>query len=220
MFLLATDTSGKDGSIALARCEADGRCEVLEVVTLVGGTFSAQLIPQAADLLLKHGLTPHTIDGFAVAAGPGSFTGLRIGLAAIKGLAEILNKPIAAVSLLEVLALAAVEDGMVLAAMDAGRQEVYTGIYRVHDKAARLVSEQLLTRSELMELELLQSVDVSIVTPEKTLAAEIRAGGLRVQEVERPRADAIARLGWRKILFGQVISPEALDANYIRRAVG
>src|ERR1700741_3954113 len=104
MLLLAADTSGKQGSIALARCESGDACQVIEVVPLTGGTFSAQLVPQIAALLTKHGFTKKDIGGFAVASGPGSFTGRRVGLAAIKALAEILGKPIAAVSLLEVMA--------------------------------------------------------------------------------------------------------------------
>ena len=104
MLLLAADTSGKHGSIALARCGPEAGCDVIEVVPLDGGTFSAQLVPQIAALLAKHGLGKLDIDAFAVVSGPGSFTGLRIGLAAIKALAEVLAKPIAAVSLLEAIA--------------------------------------------------------------------------------------------------------------------
>src|SRR5262245_31635968 len=96
MLILATDTSGKHGSIALVRCEAN-TTSTLEVVPLQGGTFSAQLIPQIAELLSKHGLSKTELDAIAVATGPGSFTGLRVGLAAIKALAEILHKPIASV---------------------------------------------------------------------------------------------------------------------------
>src|SRR4051812_48854258 len=99
MLLLATDTSGKFGSIALAQCGPSGACDVLEVVSLEGGTFSAQLVPQIAALLAKHGFNKQNLGAFAVASGPGSFTGLRVGLAAIKALAEILDKPIVAVSL-------------------------------------------------------------------------------------------------------------------------
>src|SRR5579864_6051227 len=106
MFLLAADTSGKHGSIALARCGPDDACEVNEVAALSGGTFSAELVPQIAALLDKHGFGKTDIGAFAVVSGPGSFTGLRIGLAVIKALAEVLAKPIAAVSLLDALASA------------------------------------------------------------------------------------------------------------------
>src|SRR5579864_7698710 len=104
MLLLAVDTSGKHGSIALARCGPGDACEITEVVALAGGTFSAELVPQIAALLEKHGFSKSDIGAFVVVSGPGSFTGLRIGLTVVKALAEVLAKPIAAVSLLEVLA--------------------------------------------------------------------------------------------------------------------
>src|SRR2546426_9423913 len=106
MLLLAADTSGKHGSIALARCEPDGACDALEVVALAGGTFSAQLVPQIAALLTKHNFDKQQIDAFAVASGPGSFIGLRVGFAASKGLGGVLAKPLAAGLLVEAVALA------------------------------------------------------------------------------------------------------------------
>ena len=119
MILLAIDTSGKEGSIAVARAPENSRetseLTILEVVPLEGGTFSAQLVPQIASLLAKHGLSKNDIAAFAVASGPGSFTGLRVGLAAIKALAEILGTPIAAVSRLEALARSARIRGTVIA---------------------------------------------------------------------------------------------------------
>lgn len=109
MILLAVDTSGKNGSIALVRVsmgadKSNYGLETLEVLPLEGGTFSAQLVPQIATMLTRHGFNKSEIAGFAAVSGPGSFTGLRVGLAAIKALAEVLCKPIAAVSLLEAVA--------------------------------------------------------------------------------------------------------------------
>src|SRR6202045_4236562 len=117
MLLLAIDTSGRNGSLALAQVRGSD-VEVVEEVALAGSTFSAQLVPQTAALLEKHGYGKADLAGFAVVSGPGSFTGLRVGLAAIKAMAEILRKPIAAVSLLEALALAGGAKGKVCAAMD------------------------------------------------------------------------------------------------------
>jgi len=79
MLILGVDTSGKDGSLVLVQFEAEAS-RTLEIVPLAGGTFSAQLVPQIAALLQKHGMTKHQIDAFAVVSGPGSFTGLRVGL--------------------------------------------------------------------------------------------------------------------------------------------
>jgi len=213
MLILAADTSGKQGSIALAHGLNNGKCDVIEVVPLTGGTFSAQLVPQVAALLSKHGFKKQDIDAFAVASGPGSFTGLRVGLAAIKGLAEILEKPIATVSMLEAVATAGGMQGRVLAVLDAGRREVYAGEYQVAADRARMIDERLITLEALAT-----SVDgLTLVTPEKSIAETLAAKGISVVEVPVQQGDAIASLGWKKILAGETVSPEALEANYIRR---
>src|SRR5947209_20293540 len=100
MLIVGIDTSGKHGGIALGQNDA-GQCTLLEAAEIAGGTLSAQLVPQLASVLEKHRASKEDLGGIAVASGPGSFTGLRVGLAAVKGLAEILHVPIAAISLLE-----------------------------------------------------------------------------------------------------------------------
>jgi len=214
MLLLAVDTSGKHGSIALSRCRPEGVCEIIELSPLLGGTFSAELVPQIATLIEKHGFSKANIDALAVVSGPGSFTGLRIGLAVIKGLAEALAKPIAAVSLLELLASATHSQGKILAALDAGRNEVFQGEYEVGSAGTRLIRERLFTRNEWLE----SARDEVIVTADNVLAEAARAQGLNVREVERPRSDAVAQLGWRKLASGETVSPETLEANYIGRS--
>jgi tRNA threonylcarbamoyladenosine biosynthesis protein TsaB len=217
MLLLATDTSGKHGSIALARVEeTPGKScnvEAIEVVPLAGGTFSAQLVPQIAALLAKHGFAKHDIGGFVVVSGPGSFTGLRVGLAAIKALAEILEKPIAAVSLLEAVALTSGVQGSVTALLDAGRGEVYVGRYEVGGNSARVVEERVLRREEVWAGE-----RSNLVTADEVLAKEARAAGLSISTIEAVTAGTIIELGWRKILARESVSPEELEANYIRRS--
>jgi tRNA threonylcarbamoyladenosine biosynthesis protein TsaB len=211
MLILATDTSGKFGSIALAQCGPEEVCDVLEIVPLEGGAFSAQLVPQIAALLSKHGFDKKDLDGFAVTSGPGSFTGLRVGLAAIKALAEILGKPIVAVSLLEAVAASASASPKVFAALDAGRGEVYVGEY---EATTKMLSERLLTRQEMLTA----ADHHPIVTPDAGLAEFARAAGLKVQEIERPQSDMIARLAWLKLGKKETIAPDVLDANYIRRS--
>src|SRR5215469_3151277 len=103
MLIFAIDTSGRQGSIALARGN-ERDFELIESVGIQGGTFSAELVPQAAELLQRHQFAKEQVEALAAASGPGSFTGLRVGLAAIKALAEVLERPIAAVSVLEAIA--------------------------------------------------------------------------------------------------------------------
>lgn len=213
MLILAVDTSGKNGSLALVRFEG-ATFDTLELFSLDGGMFSAQLVPQISALLKKHGLAKSDIDGFAVAAGPGSFTGLRVGLAAIKALAEILQKPIAAVSLLEAVALAAEQEGRVLAALDAGRGEIYCGEYEISDSRAKLISQQLWTEAEFAA----GAAGGIIATPDAKIAEVAREKRLKAILIAPLRADAIARLGFERIRAGEVVAPEALDATYIRRS--
>ena len=217
MLLLAIDTSGKQGSIALAPAgerSADGNdVEVIEVVPLAGGTFSAQLVPQIATLLSGHGFTKHDIGAFAVASGPGSFTGLRVGLAAVKALAEVLDKPIAAVSLLEVCVFTSGAQGKIMAALDAGRSDVYVGEYEIPANAGQVPREHILTRSEFFA----QARGWTVVTPDAVLAEAAGAAGLSVSTLVPISAAAVARLGWRKIQSGETVTPEQLEANYIRR---
>jgi tRNA threonylcarbamoyladenosine biosynthesis protein TsaB len=205
MLVLAADTSGRNGSIALGRCSPQDSCEILAVVDLTGGAFSAQLVPQFAALLSQHGLTKDQIDAFAIVSGPGSFTGLRIGLAAIKALAEVLAKPIAAVSLLEIMARG--ETG--LAAMDAGRNEVY-----VAEFSGTLGQQRLLTTPQFLR----EAQGKVVKAFDANVANTARAAGVNVKEIPRPRADVVVRLGWQKIQARELTLPEELEANYIRRS--
>jgi tRNA A37 threonylcarbamoyladenosine modification protein TsaB len=137
-----------------------------------------------------------------------------VGLAAIKALAEILQKPIAAISLLEAVARAAERDGEVLAALDAVRGDVYCGEYEIRDSRATVISEQLWTEAEFV----VGAADRLVVTPDARIADLARQKGFQVSLIAAPRADVIARLGFEKIHAGEVVSAEALDATYIRRS--
>lgn len=218
MLLLVTDTSGKDGFVGLVRAERDAqsqKIDVIEEVPLAGGTFSAQLVPQISSLLDKHGFDKTDVDAFVVVSGPGSFTGLRVGLAAIKALAEILHKPIVPVSLLEVVALSAHAPGTVLAAVDAGRGEVYVGEYGVTGETAKVLQEQLLPRDAFLS----SGKGVLVCTPNANLAQMARSAGISsVVCLDKITAGMVAALGWHKLQAGETALPEQLDANYIRRS--
>ncbi len=217
MLLLAIDTSGKNGSIALARAgeptAEGGDFEMIEIAPLAGGTFSAQLIPQIAELLSRNGFDKSAIGAFAVASGPGSFTGLRIGLAAVKALAEVLDKPIAAISLLEVCAFTGGAQGKLMAALDAGRSDLYIGEYELPVEAGSTPKERILTRAEFLA----QAQGWTVVTPDSALAEAASAAGLSVLTLPPLSAAEVARQGWRKLKSGATVTPEQLEANYIRR---
>jgi tRNA threonylcarbamoyladenosine biosynthesis protein TsaB len=222
MLLLGIDTSGKSGGITLAEGHAQS-FRAVESCPIAGGTFSAQLVPTISGLLRRHGHSVQDLDGFAVASGPGSFTGLRVGLSAVKGLAEVLNKPIAAVSLLEALALSSGRPGRIAAALDAGRSEVFWGVYQVSASApaqiSEKISEELLSQEEFLEHLGNSSLDYAITGDAALADLGLSSPAVgRVHAVARPSSETIARLGLQKLLAGKTVSVEALDANYIRRS--
>lgn len=216
MFFISIDTSGKSGGITLAQGDSSG-FRALETSTIAGGTFSAQLIPTLAGLLARHSLSLGDLEGFVVVSGPGSFTGLRVGLTAIKGLAEVLKKPIATVSLLEALATFSYQQGRVATALDAGRSEVYFGLYDFSAGSSTMVQEQLLSQAEFTG-RIQGSGAARLITSEHGLADLASIAGITTQEVARPGSEVAARIGLPKLLTGDAVAVEMLDANYIRRS--
>jgi tRNA threonylcarbamoyladenosine biosynthesis protein TsaB len=238
MLILAIDTSGQSGGITLAEADA-GSFRVIESGAIAGGTFSAQLIPTLAALLKKHGYGVKDLGGFAAASGPGSFTGLRVGLSAIKGLAETLRKPIVVVSVLEGLASLSEHSGKIAAAMDAGRKEIFLGVFEkfteekfVEAKSAKTSEghsstefkqtlikqrEELVTQQDFLAA-LASDDPVWLVTADAAIAELAAYSDSAVTVVARPGSEVIARLGVVKLLAGETISVEALDANYLRRS--
>lgn len=203
---------------------------MIESAAIAGGTFSAQLIPTLAALLKKHGYGVKDLGGFAAASGPGSFTGLRVGLSAIKGLAETLHKPIATVSVLEALASMADRDGKIAAAMDAGRKEVFLGVYQKNvdssaeksgpqrfDHALVRQREELLTQQDFLAALSVQRPAV-IITSDAGIAEIAAASHSAVVVVTSPGSEVVARIGARKLLADETVPVEALDANYLRRS--
>ncbi len=132
MRVLAVDTSSPRGSLAVAGPE--GVLAEARVVTSEG--HSRWLLPAVAALLQGLGLEPGAVDVFAVTIGPGSFTGLRVGLGSVQGLALASGKACIGLPTLDVLAeSAAGSSGTIVALIDAFRSEVYSGVY---DAAGRL----------------------------------------------------------------------------------
>lgn len=134
MMLFALDASGKTASVCVMR---DGSV-LYEQELNEGLTHSATLLGLAQTAFKQTALAPAQVGLFAVTAGPGSFTGLRIGLSLVKGLALPNNTPVAPVSTLWAHALAAGHEGTILAALDARRSEVYWAAFSCNQKGGCL----------------------------------------------------------------------------------
>ena len=214
MLLVAIDTSGRKGSVALCRGDS-ASFEALQVANLEGGTYSARLMPVIAELLRASGFEKRDIDGFVVVSGPGSFTGLRVGLATAKALCEVLGKPLAVVSMLEAVASTHGGHGVTVV-LDAGRGEVYVGEYRAGGERATVVREYILKLAEFPDV--FRRSEGTLLTPDAAVAESLRAAGLGISLVDPVRADQIGRIGLRKLQAGEVVDPATVDVNYIRRS--
>lgn len=151
MLTLAFESSAKSASVALCR---DGKL-IGQYFQSSGLTHSRTLLPMAEDLLKNTETVISDVDVFAVARGPGSFTGIRIGVAAVKGLAWASGKPAVGVSTLEAMAwhgLAAGDGTQVCCAMDARRDQVYNALFKITEGApSRLCGDRALSVPELAE---------------------------------------------------------------------
>jgi tRNA threonylcarbamoyladenosine biosynthesis protein TsaB len=182
---------------------------------LPGRTFSERLLPSVSDLLIKAGIQLKALAGIVVVAGPGSFTGIRIGISAAKGLAEGLRLPVIAVSRLELLARkVAASDG--IAVLDAGRDEFFVGVHRAGGSEV----EVLATRDGLQAL-VADSV-ASLNSMPRLLVCEPRVYSaltdLGAELVTAPTAVDAWKVGMQRFRRAQFDDVASLDANYLRRS--
>jgi len=192
--LLAVDTTAEHGSIALT---AAGRL-LEEVPLLAPDGFGHILFGEIECLLRRHALTLADLDGFASASGPGSFTGVRVGLTAVKGLAEATGQKVVAVSNLQALAWFGTHS-LRAVVMDARRGEVYGAVY---DASLRLVCDE-------------------VVMPYTDWMKTLPPGDLEVitqGDPQRSLAGAIASIAQSRFAAGLAKDPAEIDANYVRRS--
>jgi tRNA threonylcarbamoyladenosine biosynthesis protein TsaB len=229
MLVLALDTTTRAGSVALGR---DG--DVLEAVVGDHLRPHAERLPlDIIRLLRRHGATPSDVDVFAVAIGPGSFTGLRIGIAAIQGLAFASSRPVVGVSALEALAYAVLGGGplwplpRVGVWMDAQRDEVFSAVYeRVHggDPAhLKTVDEPAVgePRGTALRWHALAAGSWFPVAGDGAVryskVLEGVAGPAVLVIDPPPLAPSIAALAGARARIGETIPPHAIRPLYVRR---
>jgi tRNA threonylcarbamoyladenosine biosynthesis protein TsaB len=220
MKILIIDTCGTTGSVALA--DTDRQPSIVASASLPGRTASERLVPAIKHLAERAAIGLQSLDAVAVVHGPGSFTGVRVGLSAAKGLSEALGLPLVAISRLAVLAnlVGPPPATRVYALLDAGRGEFYSGIYA----NGACLSEALLTRNELLaEFDPSASQTVGpahiqariVVACEPSVAQSLAA--LAPQLVAEPIAQDALPLALRRIQQRDFDDPATLDANYLRR---
>ena len=218
--LLGLNTCGSTASVALGLAAADN-IKILSTASLAVRTFSARLIPEIAALLESRHATLRDVEAIVVVNGPGSFTGIRVGLSTAKGLAEGAGIPLIAVSRLALLAGAS---GLphVLAAVDAGRGEYYVGEYQ----NGQNLGEVLLSEEETVAAAKQPGAgvlvcdegvagDASSASAASACAALAICGPVYVQP---PDAAEALRFALGRFRSGKFDDVETLEANYLRRS--
>ena len=216
MKLLIIDTSTTACSVALS----DGGEIVAEYLVNQGRTLSSRLLDSVDLLLREAGLSADELDGFGVAVGPGSFTGLRVGIATVKGLAMAAGKPVVGFSSLAMLAMNIPWGGHPVCPMfDARKKEVYAGLYECRGFPVSLIEDRVVPPARFLEV---LEGPVIFVGEGATRYREVIIGSLGDKALfappsaNLPRASAGALLVMRAFDRGEAVSPALLAPIYIR----
>lgn len=224
MIVLSIDTCDWRGSVAAL----DDEVVLAVALHETNQEYSSWLLPTVSAVLRKAGLEMGDVGGYAVAAGPGSFTGVRVGLASVKAWAEVYGRPVAGVSRLEAFAAEASRTSRYVAAfVDAQRGQVFGAVYRQDGSGLANISEEMViapgeflrTAVELAHAEKITwaSPDAHLLTGEDAWR-EREKHGESIEQISATLAGTLGRIGLRRLKAGKTTDALRLDANYVRRS--
>jgi tRNA threonylcarbamoyladenosine biosynthesis protein TsaB len=225
VLILALDTCDARGSVAILRDQS-----LLQVAPhTTNEDYSSWLLPTVAAVLASAGLTLRDIDLYAVAAGPGSFTGVRVGLTTVKAWSEVYGRPIAAVSRLEAIASESnAAPAYVAAFIDARRNQIFAALYRRRAAALleRVDDEMVIAPDKFLEWCAAKAASEKIdwVSTDPNCLTQTQQWSSRLalnetlQEISPVLASRIGQIGYRLALQNQHTDSLSLDANYVRRS--
>lgn len=237
MLLLAIDTSAKAASVCLSSYAGDTDAGVTSEPQILGEYFlqasmqhAKTLMPMCAHLLTQCEVDPAQIDLFAISHGPGSFTGLRNGMSALKGMAYAAQKPCLGVSTLDVIAWgASAFVGIVCAVMDARCQQVYHAAYRQTAIGRERLSPDEAVTLEALETTLLRyqqevagDLPILLIGDGASLCYETFVGKiphlrLASPQLRQQRASGVAAAAWAHLSAGGALTPATeLVPAYLR----
>ena len=236
MLILAADTSSNAGSLALAEAPAEGPLRIVAERSwdLAGGkdrrlgapNHSDRIVPEIDDMLRSSGVSYSALNGLACAIGPGSFTGLRVALSALKGIALAHSLPLAGVSTLEALAAnVPYASRRIVTMMDARKSEVYAAVFETESGAVRRCREDAVLAPEPF-LESLKSEGVPLLflgdarTPYGPLVESILGPFATWLDgsVALPRAGNVARIAAPALRApSDATNPASVSPAYLRR---
>jgi tRNA threonylcarbamoyladenosine biosynthesis protein TsaB len=207
--LLTIDTCGPSGSVALGKL-AGRDLEILGQIELAGRSYSATLVSAVAELLKSAGAGLGDLRGIIVVNGPGSFTGVRVGLSAAKGLAQGAEIPVVAISRLEALSR---KSGVPSSALDAHRNEIFLRIERLGSASAELLAGA-------RELEAIDRAPARVAVCDESATSLLASAWPNTQLVHTsaPLATDAMRPGEARLVAGAVADLALIDGHYLRRS--
>jgi tRNA threonylcarbamoyladenosine biosynthesis protein TsaB len=219
MRVLGIETATPVCSVALA----DSDRVVAEYTLDVGVQHARRVLPMVQRVLEDAGMGPSDLDGVGVSAGPGSFTGLRIGMSSAKGLCLASGLSLLSVPTLEALALRVAVGGMATCSMlDARRGEVYAGVYQLDGKRlACLVPDAVLGVGDLLgrlSRPVLFVGEGAVVYRDRILDVLEGEAHFVSGALNRPGAASVALLGIRRLMAGEVEDLSKAEPSYLRRS--
>ena len=221
MLVLGIESATAVASVALA----DERGLVGEISLNYGFTHSQQLLPMVDALLSQIGIEPKLLKGISVSSGPGSFTGLRIGISLAKGLAQGLNIPVVGISTLEAIAWGqAMSNGLIAPMINAYRDEIYTALFRKKGMDLETVNEELCIKPEAWREIIIEQNEPVLLLGEGVKAYEcVWKSSCNLTLPNRPHeiinAFSVAWLGRQKFIQGASDELFTLEPKYIRTAI-
>jgi tRNA threonylcarbamoyladenosine biosynthesis protein TsaB len=207
--ILSFDTTSEFASIALT----EGERVIDEILLRSPDGFGHILFGHLEQLLSRCGVTLQQIDSFAAASGPGSFTGVRVGLTAVKGLAEAAGKRVVAVSNLRAMAFFGTSP-LRATVLDARRGEVYGALY--NDRLESVAPETVMKFPAWLET--LPESGYEFISNDFSPFRSHVDSGIPVITAPRAMAHAIGRIAWMEVQAGRAQDPAQIDANYVRRS--
>lgn len=224
MLILSLDTCDSRGSAALLGDESVLQSTIHDTEE----EYSAWLLPAVQGMLRAESLGWKDIEIIAAATGPGSFTGLRVGLTTVKALAEVYERKIAAVSRLEALASMSSSEGEWIAAVvEGGRGEIYGALYHRNGSGLSLEGEEYVLEAGEFLSRIASAVPAGGVvwcTPDRERISSLdgwagrEALGDKLESTSVALAPAVGRIGCARARAGKLVDALTLDANYIRRS--
>ena len=226
MFILALDTCDARGGVALLRDDSLLQAEAHTTAE----DYSSWLLPAIHRVLTPATLTLRDIELYAAAAGPGSFTGVRVGLTTVKAWSEVYRRPIAAVSRLEAVASESTGSAPYIAAfIDARRSQIFAALYRRQTSGLeRLDEEMVIAPGKFLDwcLDKTASEEIDWVSPDPECLTQTQEWSSHLAQVSREAvqgispllASRIGQIGYRLAQQDRLTNALLLDANYVRRS--